>query len=334
METHLSRHPQSKLDEHANAGLEDVLAINGDFPYVVKSPWLYEFIDGLLGRDDIEIDAVIIPIRDIVEAASSRVTIELRERLGGAGVQEEYTTWETWASTPGGVVYSLNPLDQARLLAMGFHRVVHALVKKDIPIIFLDFPRLIEDGEYLYKKLQRVIGGKVSPAAALDAHHATAQPGLIRTGAEISANKASSSLTIGENFPAFEMLDRAAIFRELRRTQALLKSNSEQLDVVRSRYEAERTGREQLRAKLVECESNEWGLVQKLQAMEREQSATSGKLAEAQDQVSRLRSANLDLTEQFTRCSGALNEVLSSKTWRATYPIRAIVGLLKRKHHR
>ncbi|HEF4780142.1 TPA: hypothetical protein SAP37_005276 [Burkholderia multivorans] len=334
LETHLSRNPGSKLDEHANAGLEDVLAVDGDFPYVVKSPWLYEFIDDLLGRDDIKIDAVIMPMRDIVEAASSRITVELRGRLGAVGAHEEYTTWETWASTPGGVVYSLNPLDQARILAMGFHRVVHALVRKNIPIIFLDFPRLIEDGEYLYERLRPIIGHMVSPATAMRAHRETAKPDLVRIAAEISGEKAQPSVSVGENFPPFQVLDRAALFRELQRTQAALKSREVELHALNSRYATELNERKQLLEKLADSESKERILAQELEAIRIARSSMSEKLAEVQEQVSKLQSANFGLSEQLARCSAVLNEVLSSTTWRATYLIRAMLGLVSRRNQR
>ena len=33
-------------------------------PYVIKSPWLTEYIDQVLARDDIAIDGVVIPVRE------------------------------------------------------------------------------------------------------------------------------------------------------------------------------------------------------------------------------------------------------------------------------
>ncbi len=116
-----------------------------DLPYVIKSPWLYEFVDRLLERDDLQIDAVIMPMRDIVEAAASRVILEMRSRHEEQAGHPDFTEWENWGLTPGGVVFSLNPMDQARILAMGFHESIRALVRKQIPIVFVDFPRMIED---------------------------------------------------------------------------------------------------------------------------------------------------------------------------------------------
>jgi hypothetical protein len=41
--------------------------------------------------------------------------------------------------TAGGTVYSINPLDQARILAVGFQKTVHILVKHEIKIVFSRF---------------------------------------------------------------------------------------------------------------------------------------------------------------------------------------------------
>jgi hypothetical protein len=211
LDTHLARNPEDRLDENANAGLEDFPANNADLPYVIKSPWLYEFVDELLERDNIEVDAVIIPMRDLVEAAASRVANELRARLGQEAIPGELTLWHTWGSTPGGVVYSLNPIDQARLLSMGFHRVVHACVKKRVPLIFLEFPRFIADGEYLYKQLQPILKG-IDLSTAMLAHAKTARPDKVRIGGELAS---STNITKGDLFPDFDALDRVALHREI-----------------------------------------------------------------------------------------------------------------------
>ena len=54
----------------------------------------------------------------------------------------------------GGIIYSLDAIDQERLLAVKFARLVQALVKRDITLIFLDFPRIVEDAEYLFRKVE------------------------------------------------------------------------------------------------------------------------------------------------------------------------------------
>ncbi|WP_124496255.1 hypothetical protein [Burkholderia contaminans] len=228
LDTHLARNPEDRLDENANAGLEDFPTGDANLPYVIKSPWLYEFVDDLLARDDIQVDAVIIPMRDLVEAATSRVVNELRARLGHEGLPNELTLWHTWGSTPGGVVYSLNPIDQARLLSMGFHRVIHACVKKRVPLVFMEFPRFITDGEYLYEQLRPILNG-IDFSKAMLAHARTAQPDKVRIGGEL-AN--STNVSKGDLFPNFDALDRVALHREItnaRRDRDICRREAETL---------------------------------------------------------------------------------------------------------
>jgi len=236
LETHIAQHPEHRLDEHANAGLEDTPVGVDNLPYVIKTPWLYEFIDHVLNRDDMKIDAAVLPMRDIVEAASSRVTIEMRSRYGDPALQEDCTGWKTWGGAPGGIVYSLNPLDQARILAMGFHQVVHALVKRKVPIVFLDFPRLVDDAEYLYEQLKPVFGRRVSRGAALAAHRATANPELVRVGAEVAHSESQPPLCEPQlNFPSHETLDRAALLRELKHARRAADAANAKLSKIETR---------------------------------------------------------------------------------------------------
>ncbi|KVR42928.1 hypothetical protein WK17_15670 [Burkholderia multivorans] len=157
-------------------------------------------------------------MRDIVEAATSRVTLELQGRLAHEAIAEEYTRWETWGTTPGGVVYSLNALDQARLLAIGFHHVVHALVKKNIPIMFLDFPTLVEDGAYLYDRLAPVLEKYISRDDALSVHASLARPDMVRAGKELAAPDEVTKTSI--RYPDHSTLDRAALFRALKQSRS------------------------------------------------------------------------------------------------------------------
>ncbi|HEX4260274.1 MAG TPA: hypothetical protein VHY76_04170, partial [Acetobacteraceae bacterium] len=81
LETHLSRHgAAASWDDAAQAGLEDIplSAVTPDLPYVVKSPWSYQFVQELLDDPAIALDGVIVPIRDLVEATSSRIIQQLQ----------------------------------------------------------------------------------------------------------------------------------------------------------------------------------------------------------------------------------------------------------------
>ena len=160
LDTTLARNgDRSDWDMEANAGLENLLVSGEDLPYVVKSPWISEYIDQVLNETRFKVDAFIVPVRDLVEAATSRVVLEQRsihehnpwmaDRLD--------KTWETYGHTPGGLVYSLNPLDQARLLAVQFHRLVLKASEAGVPIVFPVFPRIATDWEYLHRCLRPIL---------------------------------------------------------------------------------------------------------------------------------------------------------------------------------
>ena len=75
---------------------------------------------------------------------------------------------------------SLNVVDQERLLAVGFHRLVRWATIHDLPLILLDFPRLVEDCDYLLASLSHWLDQHCDGATARAAFAATARAGEIR----------------------------------------------------------------------------------------------------------------------------------------------------------
>lgn len=143
LSTHLSAHPDAVADSYAEAGFEEVpLAYDrGTLPYVIKSPSLYEYIDELL--QSAHLDAVIIPMRDLNLAASSRMVVERDAMLRAVPwLADNSVALDTRPWSPGGAVFSLDPVDQAPLLAVGFHQLVERLVRAEVPMVFLSFPRI------------------------------------------------------------------------------------------------------------------------------------------------------------------------------------------------
>lgn len=136
-------------DIHAgcNAGMEwqvDDIA-RRKAPYVVKSPALCEHIEEVLQTPGVVIDCMIIPMRDLYSAAESRRTNARNAKSRKA---------------PGALWLTKNPRKQEAALAVYFHHLVHALVKHNVPMIWLHFPRLVKDPAYLYAQLQPVLNGK------------------------------------------------------------------------------------------------------------------------------------------------------------------------------
>ena len=249
LRTHLALHDTPMWDDDANAGLED-LPVSSDpqAPYVMKSPWLVEVIDDVLDNPGIALDGVIIPVRDLTEAATSRVVRELQSALrANPWMNSLGRSFEQWGTTPGGVVYSLDPVDQARLLAVSFHRLVQRLVKADIPIVLLDFPRLALDADYLFYKLRRFVPATI--VQAREAHAALADPGKIRVGQELAAAQGTGAERNGAErngapAPGCEAPDRleiTALRREVRRLTGEL-ANAEHAAAAQLAAEADLRG--------------------------------------------------------------------------------------------
>jgi hypothetical protein len=197
----------------------------------------------VLADPRIALDAVIIPVRDLTEAASSRVVQELqaahRSNPWMAGLSRSF---EQWGITPGGVLYSLDPVDQARLLAVSFHRLVQRLVKADIPVVLLDFPRLALDADYLFARLGRFVPASLAEARA--AHAGIADPEKVRVGGELAATLPPG--TPGARSETHDLLDGVALRREVRRladaltrAERAVRTQQQKIAALRTRLDAQ-----------------------------------------------------------------------------------------------
>lgn len=219
LETHISRHGENPWDETAQAGLENPPAAGfDDLPYIFKTPWAYEFVEQMLTDSAITLDAVIVPMRDLVEAAASRSIVQLQAiHRGEPWMAQLNTSWANWGYTPGGTVYSLDPLDQSRLLAVGFHRLVNRLVQAEVPLIFIAFPRLAQDADYLVEKLRPIVPRSIGIEEARRAHSRVADAALVRVGRELRDNgrQRLSAEGAARPMPSLQELDNIALRREL-----------------------------------------------------------------------------------------------------------------------
>jgi hypothetical protein len=225
LDTHLGRRGEADWDEAANAGLEDTLlpGMAADaLPYVVKSAWLHEWIDDALAQGSaFRVDAVIVPVRPLHEAAASRVVLEMRAIHEKAPwMAERERSWDQWGGAAGGGVFSLHPLDQARVLAVGFHHLLERVVRADVPLVLLDFPRLVLDADYLFERIAPVVSlpPGMDLAQARNVHRRVADASKVRIDSELGAPGA------GPQAPGLEALDQVAIRRELVRVRGEVQS--------------------------------------------------------------------------------------------------------------
>src|SRR5687767_2254960 len=120
-------------DVHTNcdAGMEWDIR-RPDAPYIIKSPFLCDYLDEALEGGNVVIEHAIIPMRDLFSAAESRrdVTRRTDKKLFSDGI-------------PGGLWRAEKPELQEAALATLFHNLIHTAAKRDIPITLLYFPRFI-----------------------------------------------------------------------------------------------------------------------------------------------------------------------------------------------
>jgi len=165
------------IHQGCSAGMEWPLTdiFTKSAPYVVKAPILAERITEVLEAPEIVVDCMIIPIRELHAAAESRREVSRQAKRRGA---------------PGGLWLTNKPRQQEAALAMQFHHLVQALTRHDVPIIWLDFPRLVRDAEYLYAKLRSTLPGK-DFAAFTRAFQAVSRPELVHEFKPKAADKLS-----------------------------------------------------------------------------------------------------------------------------------------------
>lgn len=134
------------LDPIAHAGLE-FDARNANAPYIVKSPWICDYIEDLLQDVSVRIDHVLIPVRNFEAAAASR-----------AHVQKINTGIEDGSMpVPGGLWHTEKASDQVGVLQERFTRLVEQLVRSDVEMTFIWYPRLTQDAAYLRSKLANAL---------------------------------------------------------------------------------------------------------------------------------------------------------------------------------
>ncbi|GAB0113731.1 hypothetical protein AcidC75_12550 [Acidisoma sp. C75] len=133
----------TSVDPISNAGLE-ILDATPESPYVLKSPIYADLLGDLLGGDVIQLQAVIVPVRDLASAAQSRIRVTRDAVAQGGALDAEH---------PGGMWLTRREEEQEAKLAVQFFKIIHTLTQHELRPILLDFPRFAVDREYLWGQL-------------------------------------------------------------------------------------------------------------------------------------------------------------------------------------
>lgn len=140
-----------------NAGLERDIRRDG-CPFVVKSPWFCDYAAEVLGREDIVIEHVFVPIRDLHAAAESRrqVTSTNLSHLSWLKRAKQVIRPKLFA---GGLWHTKDPGKQEEVLLGQIYKLMLAMSATSIPLTLMHYPRIVQDGRYLFEKLGPILPG-------------------------------------------------------------------------------------------------------------------------------------------------------------------------------
>jgi hypothetical protein len=163
------------IDQQTSAGLETGIEAP-DAPRIVKNPNLSRRLGELLEAGKVQIEHVIIPIRDLDVAAASRV---------------RNTSYGSDLHTVGGLFGTARATQQREALALIFYELMYTIARYDLPYTLLLFPRFAQDWEYTYEKLS-FLAPEVPAARWQEVLEHRASPELIHEEPLTSAERAKT----------------------------------------------------------------------------------------------------------------------------------------------
>jgi acetyl esterase/lipase len=148
------------VDKHvrttSRAGLEHDIR-DDSAPYIVKSPWFCDHGAQVLKRDDILIEHVFIPMRNLRAAAESRRYVQETTASEVSPISRLVSRLKpSWVH--GGLWHTSRQGEQEDVLLRQLYRLALALSESSVPVTFMHYPTVVKDSAYLYAKLAPVLG--------------------------------------------------------------------------------------------------------------------------------------------------------------------------------
>jgi hypothetical protein len=157
------------VDDISKAGLERVLLGEPDLPQVIKSPWLSDQIEDALSQG-LRVSVAIIPLRNLFEAAESRRYVYRQAMAANLDA----------LAHPGSLWKVTDPMEQETALAVELYKFLEPLVARNVPIVFLSFPRFVEEAGYFYDQMSSLFEQRGISREMVDVvHKRLADPSLV-----------------------------------------------------------------------------------------------------------------------------------------------------------
>ncbi|HEX3717767.1 MAG TPA: hypothetical protein VH595_07340 [Verrucomicrobiae bacterium] len=149
----------SQKFKEARAGLEFDIR-HPTCPFILKWPNFCDYADEVLQREDIVIEHIFIPVRDLKAAAESRRFVHRSSFEKLSLLDKLKYRIKPWVF-PGGLwrTTSDDPGRQEAVLLNQVYKLMLAVSNASIPLTFLHYPRITRDAQYLFGKLQPIMNG-------------------------------------------------------------------------------------------------------------------------------------------------------------------------------
>jgi hypothetical protein len=258
--------PEGPWHEDAAAGLEAKLGSRPDLE-VEKDPWAFEYIDRLDPAVLASYSAFIVPVRRRQDAALSR---SVQERVHRAlhGVDDTWA-WDTWGTVPGGAVVESTAEAVSASLGRGLWDLLEIVASAGLQPIILQFPRFVEDFDYLWDQLGPVVSERVDRETAQREWSTVVEPSKVTISAARDGNP-----EIDELRAMVDKLSKAARQASSERDAAVLESAQLRIDSENSlaglgaQLDAERQRSESLELDLSALrDSRSWRFTRPLRAL-------------------------------------------------------------------
>jgi hypothetical protein len=169
---------QLERNNESHAGLERDIRREG-CPFVVKSPWFCDYAEEVFARQDILVERVFVPIRDLHAAAESRRRVT-SSRLAELPMLERLKHTLRPKRFAGGLWHTREPHRQEEVLLRQLYKLMLAVSDTEIPLTFMRYPRIVKDCPYLFEKLSPILPG-ITPDAFRQVFDSTVRVELIHT---------------------------------------------------------------------------------------------------------------------------------------------------------
>lgn len=145
------KNPLGRAGLEYNVGFEDC-------PHIVKHPSFCDYADEIIACEDIVIEHIFVPIRDLYAAAESRRFVA-KENIGKASFLDKikFLLGKSKAFT-GGLLHtnSLKRNSQENVLLNMIYKLMLAVSNSSINVTLINYPRSTNDAAYLFDKLKPV----------------------------------------------------------------------------------------------------------------------------------------------------------------------------------